>query len=241
VWQAREEAELGALRYELVPGWEQLPAGWKHLDWPESRWTRRIACISSRGWTRGCWYTSGTAGSAGVGGDRRLHRSDALPALRTDGCLYTVDDGDHTVRKFDPAGRLLMTLGTPGVPRTPATTSSSGRDTYQGTASIRRAAAVQQADGVAIARAGPLRLRRVRECARPRFSPEGSSATPGRAGTAPGSSTCRTASSPPDGRVLVADRENERIQLFTPRDLPGGVDGRAAPHDVVVDAADMST
>ena len=30
--------------------------------------------------------------------------------------VYTVDDGDHTVRKFSPDGALLMTLGTPGVP-----------------------------------------------------------------------------------------------------------------------------
>ena len=29
--------------------------------------------------------------------------------------MYCVDDGNHTVRKFTPAGELIMTLGTSGV------------------------------------------------------------------------------------------------------------------------------
>lgn len=33
-----------------------------------------------------------------------------------DGCLYCTDDGDHTLRKFDTRGRLLLTIGIPGVP-----------------------------------------------------------------------------------------------------------------------------
>ena len=32
-----------------------------------------------------------------------------------DGAVYTVDDGNHTVRKFTPDGKQLMMLGTPGV------------------------------------------------------------------------------------------------------------------------------
>src|SRR4051812_17803284 len=51
--------------------------------------------------------------------------------ISEDDCVYTADDGDHTVRKFSPDGALLMTLGTPGVP------SDTGYD-GQVTSSIRR-------------------------------------------------------------------------------------------------------
>ena len=36
-----------------------------------------------------------------------------------DDSVYCVDNGDHTVRKFTPDGKLLMTLGEPGQPATP--------------------------------------------------------------------------------------------------------------------------
>ena len=36
-----------------------------------------------------------------------------------DDSVYCTDNGDHSVRKFTPEGKLLMTLGTPGQPSAP--------------------------------------------------------------------------------------------------------------------------
>ena len=58
----------------------------------------------------------------------------------------------------------------------------------------------------ATATAGRTTSRRAASCADP-----GACRAPG-----PGSSTCRTASGPTDGRVFVSDRENDRIQIFSP-------------------------
>ena len=40
-------------------------------------------------------------------------------AIGPDDSVYCVDNGDHTVRKFSPEGRLLLTIGVPGSLRHP--------------------------------------------------------------------------------------------------------------------------
>jgi DNA-binding beta-propeller fold protein YncE len=209
------------LRYDLVPEWEQLPAGWKHLDvagvavdgkdrvYLLTRTDTRVLVYEQDGTFLRAW------GETGVFTDR-------THCLRfgADGCLYTVDDGDHTVRKFDPDGRLLMTLGTPGVPSdTGYDERFWGRDTYQGTASIRRGGPpFNKPTGLALAPGGDLYVCDGYANARVhRFSPEGQLRHSwGEPGTGPGQFNLpHGIFVAPDGRVFVADRENDRVQLFT--------------------------
>src|ERR1700693_4474379 len=105
----------GALTYEVANGWERLPLGWAHGDVAD-------VAIDSHGrvfiFNRGehpviIYETDGSfVGSWGEGKFIKPHGITIGP----DDCVYCVDDGAHAVYKFTPDGRLLMTIGTPGVP-----------------------------------------------------------------------------------------------------------------------------
>jgi hypothetical protein len=127
--------------------------------------------------------------------------------------VYTSDLGDHTVRKFTPEGEQLMVIGTPGVP------SDTGFDSERGLTSITRGGKpFNQPANIAIARNGDVYVADgYGNCRVHRFTPDGKLIQSwGAPGTAPGQfmmphSICVA----PDGRVLVGDRENDRIQFFT--------------------------
>ena len=131
-----------------------------------------------------------------------------------DGAVYTVDDGNHTVRKFTPEGKQLMMLGTPGV------SSDTGYNKEKGTASITHGGPpFNRPTGVALAPNGDLYVSDGYGNARVhRFSSGGKLIQSwGEPGTAPGQFNLPhdiwvTA----DERVFVADRENDRIQIFGP-------------------------
>jgi len=132
-----------------------------------------------------------------------------------DGSIYCVDDADHSVRKFTPDGELRLTLGTRGRP------SDTG---YNGTAyaTIARAGPpFNRPTNLAVAPSGDLYVTDGYGNARVhQFRPDGALV---RSWGGPGGGRgefriphgiCVLG----DGRVLVADRENDRIQLF---DLDG--------------------
>ena len=135
---------MAKLSYKLVEGWEKkLPPNLKHLDcvgagvdakdrvYLITRSDSRVIVYEQDG-------TFVTAWGEGVF-TPRTHCIRFGP----DGAVYTVDDGNHTVRKFTPEGKQLMMLGTPGVssdtgynkekgngqhhPRRPSLQSSDGR------------------------------------------------------------------------------------------------------------------
>jgi DNA-binding beta-propeller fold protein YncE len=209
------------LRFELVPGWEQLPPEYSHRDvcGVAVDGNDRVYLLT-RHVTRVLVYERDGRFVTAWGGEIFTDRTHGL-RFAPDGHLYTVDDGDHTVRKFTPQGRLLMTLGTPGkASDTGYDESCWGRDTYKGTASIRRGGPpFNKPTGVAIAPSGDLYVCDGYANARVhRFSPEGALLQSwGEPGTGPGQFNLPHGIwVAPDGRVLVADRENERVQLFSP-------------------------
>jgi streptogramin lyase len=136
--------------------------------------------------------------SWGGGTFKRPHGIDIGP----DGCIYCTDDGDHTVRKFTPTGAVLLEIGLPGL----AAPSMSGRPFNRCThTALSPKGDIYVSDGYGNAHVH-------------QFSPNGRRLrTWGGAGSEPGQfdvphNICCDA----HGWVYVADRENNRIQIFRP-------------------------
>ena len=112
---------LGAGRFTYeVSGedWGNLPEGWSykeatavavdsHVDVHVfNRGSHPMIVFSSDGNVLRAWGEGVFSNAHGV-------------AIGPDDSVYCVDNGDHTVRKFTPEGKLLMTLGVPGKPALP--------------------------------------------------------------------------------------------------------------------------
>jgi DNA-binding beta-propeller fold protein YncE len=200
-------------KLEVVAGWEKLPPGLSHRDVAAVAVGRSDRVyLATR--VRSCIFVYERDGTfvrtwgEGMFTDR-LHGLTIHP----DGTLYVVDDAGHSVRHFTVDGKELAPLGPVGKP------SDTG---YDGTnlASIRRSAGpYDRPTNVAVAPNGDLYVSDGYGNARVhQFSPDGTLIRSwGEPGTGPGQfkishGICVL----PDGRVLVADRENDRIQVFTP-------------------------
>jgi len=204
---------MGEHRYKLVEGWEKLPANFKHLDcvgtgvdandrvYLITRSDARVIVYERDG-------TFVTAWGEGVF-TPRTHCIRFGP----DGAVYTVDDGDHTVRKFTPEGKQLMILGTPGV------ASDTGYDKAKGAESITRGGPpFNRPTGVAIAPNGDIYVSDGYGNARVhRFTSDGKLIQSwGEPGTGPSQFNLpHDIWVLPDERVFLADRENDRIQIFS--------------------------
>ncbi len=202
----------GDYRYSVAEGWEQLPVGLKYDDVAGvSVDSEDNVYLITRGGGPGRVIVYNRAGQfLGSWGEftPRTHGITVGP----DDCVYCTDDGDHTIRKFTRDGKLLMTMGTSGKP------ADTG---YTGTLE-------------SIARGGPPFNRPTNLAAAPsgelyasdgygnarvhRFSADGKLIQSwGEPGKGPGQFNWpHGIRVHRDGRVFVCDRENERIQIFTP-------------------------
>ncbi len=202
------------LKYELVPGWEHLPAGYEHRD---------VDGVAVDSQDRVYLLTRGDARLIVYNRDGSFVRSwgEGVFTPRTHGVtigpddsVYAVDDGDHSVRKFTPEGKQLMVIGTPGVP------SDTGYDIKAGVKSILRGGPpFNRPTGAAVAPNGDIYVCDGYGNARiHRFTADGTLIRSwGEPGIGPGQfflphGICIA----PDGRVFVADRENDRLQIFSP-------------------------
>lgn len=121
-------------------------------------------------------------------------------AFDGDGNVWLADAGNHTVRKFTPEGKLLLTLGTPGEP---------GEDERHFN---RPTDMVVTPDGDVYVTDGYANARVVRYDRDGKFVK-----TWGKAGTGPGEFSCPHAiARDSKGRLYVADRNNVRVQVFDP-------------------------
>lgn len=202
------------LKFEVIEEWEKLPAGYKHLDVDGVAVdSRDRVYLLTRSDARVIIYEQDGTFVRSWGEDIFTPRTHGI-TVGQDGSVYTTDDGDHTVRKFTPEGQQLMVLGTPNEP------SDTGYDKEKGLSSIARCGPpFNRPTGIAVAGNGDLYVSDGYGNARiHRFSADGELLHSwGEPGIGPGQfnlphGVCIDA----EGRVLVADRENDRIQFFSP-------------------------
>ncbi len=206
-------ATTSGLSFQVIQDWEQLPPGYRHLDvCGVATDSRDRVYIITRDEARVIVYEPDgrflTSWGEGIF-TPRTHGITVAP----DDSVYCVDDGDHTVRKFTADGKLLMTIGTSGVP------SDTGYDGRSLDSILRGGPPFNRPTNLAIAPGGDLYVTDGYGNARVhRFSAKGELIQSwGQPGTDPGHfnlphGICVSR----DGQVFVADRENDRIQIFSP-------------------------
>ena len=129
-----------------------------------------------------------------------------------DDSVYCTDDLGHTLRKFAPEGRLLMTLGTSGQPSDTGATSIDFRTIrhagppfhYPTNMALSPDGEIYVSDGYGNARVH-------------KFTPDGRLILSwGEPGSGPGQfHVPHGIAVDREGTVFVADRENSRVQIFT--------------------------
>jgi DNA-binding beta-propeller fold protein YncE len=199
-------------QYELVPDWEQLPSGMTHRDVAgvavDSR--DRVFLIT-RSEPRVLVYDRDGRFVTAWGEAEFTNRTHGI-TIGPDDSVYCVDDGAHTVGKYTPDGVPLLTLGTKGRPSDTGYTEQSPVVRYAGPP-------FNRPTNLAVAPSGDLYVSDGYGNARVhRFSSKGELLQSwGEPGTGEGQfNTPHGIWVHPDGRVFVADRENDRVQIFSP-------------------------
>ncbi len=202
----------GSFRYIANDHWAQIPAGW---SWNEVT----AVAVDSRDrvlvFNRGehpilVFERDGTfVTSWGEGLFARPHGITIGP----DDSVYCTDDLDHTVKKFTPEGRLLLTLGTSGKPSDTGATCidyrtirHAGEPFYFPTnVALSPTGEIYVSDGY-----GNARIHKFTPDGKLMFSWGEPGSGPGQFHIPHGIAIDR------QGIVYVADRENNRLQVFSP-------------------------
>jgi DNA-binding beta-propeller fold protein YncE len=199
--------------YTPIPNWEQLPEGWSHPDvagvavdsqdrvYLFCRAEHPLLVYDRDGQFRADWDHQ-----------RHLFKRPHGITIGPDDSVYLTDDLDHTVRKFTCDGQLLITIGLSGQA---SDTGYTGRlETI-----VRGGPPFNRPTNVAVAANADLYVSDGYGNARVHhFDADGRLI---RSWGAPGAgqgefNLPHGVAVLADGRVLVADRENDRIQVFSP-------------------------
>ena len=196
-----------------MEGWEQLPAGYSHRD---------VAAVGVDSGGRVYLFCRAEHPVLVYERDGRFVRSwgEGVFSLRAHGLtvapddtLWLIDESDHTVRHYTRDGDLLLTLGSSGRP------SDTGYDGASITSITKGGPPFNRPTNLAIAPGGDLYVADGYGNARVhRFTSKGELlGSWGEPGSGPGEfMTPHGIAVHRDGRVFVADRENDRIQIFSP-------------------------
>ena len=201
--------QAGDLTLRVDPSWPDLPGGMdlvevagvavdsKNRVYVFNRGDQPMAIFEPDGTFVDSW-----------GGDifTRAHNVFIGP----DDSVYAVDAGDHTTRKLTPDGKVLMTLGTPGVPSDTGATTDYRTIEQSAGPFYTPTKAVLNNDGDLFVSDGYMNARVHR------FKADGELVNSwGEPGEAQGHfDLCHSLTIHPDGTVIVCDRENSRLQLF---------------------------
>jgi DNA-binding beta-propeller fold protein YncE len=199
-------------RFEVRAGWGELPAGWRFVE---------VAGVATDSLDRVFVFNRGEhpvmifdrdGRFASSWGENLFVRPHGI-TIGPDDAVYCTDDLDHTVRRFTPNGTLLLTLGTSGCPSDTGATSQDFR-------TIRRAGPpFHYPTNLALAADGSLYIADgYGNASIHRFSQDGRHLLSwGEPGGGPGQFRVpHGIAVGPDGTVVVADRENSRLQFFSP-------------------------
>jgi streptogramin lyase len=222
------------LEYEVLAGWEQLPEGWSFVEvagvaadskdrvYVFCRGQHPVIVFDREGKFLDAWGEGLFTIPHGIFIDRHDR-------------LYLADSGDHTLRKFTPQGELLMTLGRAGSASDTGFRIDQSPVQYAGdpfnrptNAAVLPNGEFYVADGYGNARVH-------------KFAPDGRLLFSwGEPGSGPGQFNLpHSVAVDSQGTVYVADRENSRIQVFS----PGGEYRRSwewvnRPDDIFIDGQD---
>jgi hypothetical protein len=204
---------VAAPNYNAIPDWERIPSGYSHPD---------VAAVAVDSKDRVFLFCRGDHPVMVYERDGRFVGSwgEGVFTLRTHGItigpddsVYCTDDAGHSVRKFTPDGKLLLTLGdNAGKP------SDSGYDGSNLTTVTRAAPPFNRPTNLAVAPNGDLYVSDGYGNARVhRFSAAGKLvASWGEPGMGPGEFMLpHGIAVDATGNVFVCDRESDRIQVFT--------------------------
>lgn len=202
-----------AFCYEVRERWEQLPEGWDFIEvtavatdsqnrvYVFNRGEHPIIVFDKEGRFVTSW------------GEKTFVRPHGV-TIGPDDSVYCTDDSDHTVRKYTPDGQLLLKLGTSGKP------ADTGAVTVDYRTIKREGPPFNFPTNLAIASNGDLYVADGYGNARiHHFSPDGKLLKSwGKPGTAPGEFRIpHGIAIDREGTLYVADRENSRVQLFSPK------------------------
>jgi sugar lactone lactonase YvrE len=191
----------GRYTYELVEGWGKLPDGWEFkqvagvaVDRNDNvivfnRSAHPVIVFDREGKFLGSWGEGQFKSAHGI-------------ALAADGSVWLADNGDHTVKHFTADGKHILTLGTQGVEAEPGKPFRRPTDV-----AVAPSGDVYISDGYGNSRVHV-------------YSQDGSyKKSWGQPGVGDGDFNLpHNIWVTRQGRVLVSDRENHRVQVF---DLDG--------------------
>ncbi|HYL81177.1 MAG TPA: peptidyl-alpha-hydroxyglycine alpha-amidating lyase family protein, partial [Candidatus Acidoferrum sp.] len=201
-----------APKFQGVEGWEKLPPGYIHKDVDGVAVdSRDRVYLMTRQDARVIVYERDGSFVASWGEGIFTPRTHGI-AVGPDDMVYTVDDGDHTVRKFTPDGKQVMMIGTPGKATDTGYDGKSIASIKKGGPPFNRPTDVTVAPDGEIYVCDGYGNARVH-----RFTAEGKLLQSwGEPGNGPGEFHLpHGIGISPDNRVFVTDRENDRIQIFS--------------------------
>jgi sugar lactone lactonase YvrE len=206
----------GDYRYELAENWEQIPQGWGHGDvggiatdsqdrvYVFNRSEHPLIVYDRDGRFLGSW---------GEGQFSRPHGITITP----DDTVWLATDTDHTVCKYSLDGKLLQVLGTKGEPSDTGYTGGDLQSITHGGPPFNRPTRLSRSTSGDLYISDGYGNARVH-----RFTGDGEHIQSfGEPGTGPGQFNLpHSVWVHTDGRVFVCDRENDRIQIFSPTGEP---------------------
>jgi len=222
------------LEFEVVEGWERLPEGWAFtevagvaVDSRERvhifcRGTHPVVVFDMEGRFLDAWGDGIFTNPHGI----HIDEHDRI---------FLVDNFDHTVRRFDAAGKLQQTIGQPGVASDTGFARERSPVLHAGGPFNMVTNAVTDARGdLYIADGyGNARIHKYSAAGEHLFSWGEPGGEPGQFRLPHGLALDSA------GRVYVADRENSRIQIFSPEgELLTIWDWPNRPADVFIDRDD---